>query len=177
MICNNYVSSSQLRLVTLGSEYSPNLINNGTSTALSAMACAPNMGSIQLVSRSSRLVKRPGREADHSSPSSAEVKNAWIRLVVYFATPPMARLYLDECQQRNQDTILPYTWGKPWKPFNRIARIPTGIRTKHYLNSSIELYRCTNPLSKNVWRHTSTHAFVFITWGLIKHRKWIIHWT
>jgi len=31
-------------------------------------------------------VKRPGSEADHSRPSSAEVKNAWI----YTSTPPYA---------------------------------------------------------------------------------------
>jgi hypothetical protein len=30
-------------------------------------------------------VKRPGREADHSPPSSAEVKNAWS----YISTPPL----------------------------------------------------------------------------------------
>jgi hypothetical protein len=30
-------------------------------------------------------VKRPGREADHSPPSSAEVKNAWS----YTFTPPL----------------------------------------------------------------------------------------
>jgi hypothetical protein len=30
-------------------------------------------------------VKRPGREADHSRPSSAEVKNTWI----YTSTPPV----------------------------------------------------------------------------------------
>jgi hypothetical protein len=30
-------------------------------------------------------VKRPGRETDHSSPSSAEVKNAWS----YTSTPPI----------------------------------------------------------------------------------------
>jgi hypothetical protein len=30
-------------------------------------------------------VKRPGREADHSPPSSAEVKNAWS----YTSTPPI----------------------------------------------------------------------------------------
>jgi hypothetical protein len=30
-------------------------------------------------------VKRPGREADHSLPSSAEVKNAWS----YTSTPPI----------------------------------------------------------------------------------------
>jgi hypothetical protein len=33
-------------------------------------------------------VKRPGREADHSPPSSAEVKNAWS----YTSNPPV-RLY------------------------------------------------------------------------------------
>jgi hypothetical protein len=32
-----------------------------------------------------RVVKRPGREADHSPPSSAEFKNAWI----YTFTPPI----------------------------------------------------------------------------------------
>jgi hypothetical protein len=30
-------------------------------------------------------VKRPGREADHSPPSSAEVKNSWS----YTSTPPI----------------------------------------------------------------------------------------
>jgi hypothetical protein len=34
---------------------------------------------------SSLGVKRPGREADHSPPSSAEVKNAWR----YTSTPPI----------------------------------------------------------------------------------------
>jgi hypothetical protein len=32
------------------------------------------------------VVKRPGREADHSPPTSAEVKNTWI----YTSTPPYA---------------------------------------------------------------------------------------
>jgi hypothetical protein len=31
-------------------------------------------------------IKRPGREADHSPPSSADVKNAWN----YTSTPPYA---------------------------------------------------------------------------------------
>jgi hypothetical protein len=31
-----------------------------------------------------RGIKRPGRDADHSSPSSAEVKKTWI----YISTPP-----------------------------------------------------------------------------------------
>jgi len=33
-------------------------------------------------------VKRPGREADHSSPSNAEVKNAWS----YTSTPQYASI-------------------------------------------------------------------------------------
>jgi hypothetical protein len=33
-----------------------------------------------------RAVKRPGREADHSPPTSAEVKKMWI----YTSTPPYA---------------------------------------------------------------------------------------
>jgi hypothetical protein len=32
----------------------------------------------------SSVVKRPGREADHSTPTGAEVKNMWI----YTSTPP-----------------------------------------------------------------------------------------
>jgi hypothetical protein len=33
-------------------------------------------------------LKRPGREADHSSPSSAEVKNAW-----NYTSTPLIRLH------------------------------------------------------------------------------------
>jgi hypothetical protein len=44
----------------------------------------PTKPPIQWVSRALSLgVKRPGREADHSPPSSAEVKNAWS----YTSTP------------------------------------------------------------------------------------------
>jgi hypothetical protein len=64
----------------------------------------PDRGKIFLLSTSSRpvlgftqppiqwvlgalspVVKRPGREADHSPPTSAEVKNTWI----YTSTPPI----------------------------------------------------------------------------------------
>jgi hypothetical protein len=44
--------------------------------------------SYPMVTRGSFLgLKRPGREADHSLPSSAEVKNAWS----YTSTPPIRR--------------------------------------------------------------------------------------
>jgi hypothetical protein len=45
----------------------PSLLSNGYQEGLSLGA------------------KRPGREADHSPPSSAEVKNAWS----YTSTPPL----------------------------------------------------------------------------------------
>jgi hypothetical protein len=44
----------------------------------------PIMGTAAISPR----VKRPGREADHSPPSSAEVKNAWS----YTSTPPLRLL-------------------------------------------------------------------------------------
>jgi hypothetical protein len=37
------------------------------------------------------LVKRPGREFDHSPPSSVEVKNEWS----YTSTPPICLIYVD----------------------------------------------------------------------------------
>jgi hypothetical protein len=44
-------------------------VQNGSGTHLASYPMVP--GALSLG------VKRPGREADHSPPSSAEVKNAW----------------------------------------------------------------------------------------------------
>jgi hypothetical protein len=53
-------------------------------TTASRTALGPTYPHIQWVSGAVSLgVKRPGREADHSPPSSAEVKNAWS----YTSTP------------------------------------------------------------------------------------------
>jgi hypothetical protein len=50
------------------------------------MALVPTQPPIQWVPGALSLeVKLPGREADHSPPSSAEVKNAWS----YISTPPI----------------------------------------------------------------------------------------
>jgi hypothetical protein len=58
-------------------------------TTASRTALGPTQPPIQWVPGALSLgVKRPGREADHSPPSSAEVKNAWS----YTSTPPI-RLY------------------------------------------------------------------------------------
>jgi hypothetical protein len=55
-------------------------------TTLSRTSLEPIQPPIQRVSGVPSLgVKRPGREADHSPPSSAEVKNAWS----YTSTPPI----------------------------------------------------------------------------------------
>jgi hypothetical protein len=48
-------------------------------------------------------VKRPGREADHSPPSSAEVKNAWS----YTSTPQYA--FIAWCSVEAQGQLYPYT--------------------------------------------------------------------
>jgi hypothetical protein len=47
-------------------------------------------------------VKRPGREADHSHPSSAEVKNAWS----YTSTPQY--VFLAWCLVKHRDTFTFY---------------------------------------------------------------------
>jgi hypothetical protein len=53
-------------------------------TTASRPALEPTQPPIQLVQGALSLgVKRPGREVDHSPPSSAEVKNAWS----YTSTP------------------------------------------------------------------------------------------
>jgi hypothetical protein len=58
-------------------------------TTASRTALGPTQPPIQWVLGALSLeVKRPGREADHSPPSSAEAKNAWN----YTSTPPI-RLY------------------------------------------------------------------------------------
>jgi hypothetical protein len=61
------IEFSHLRVVQTGSGVHP------TSYTLGSGGCFPG-------------VKRPGREADHSSPTSAEVKEMWI----YTSTPPYA---------------------------------------------------------------------------------------
>jgi hypothetical protein len=54
-------------------------------TAPSRTALGPTQAPIQRIPGALSLwVKRPGREADHSPPCSAELKNAWS----YTSTPP-----------------------------------------------------------------------------------------
>jgi hypothetical protein len=60
-------------------------------TAVSRTALRPTQPPILLLwvpGSISLGVKRPGREADHSPPSSAEVQNAWI-----YTSIPLIRLH------------------------------------------------------------------------------------
>jgi hypothetical protein len=61
-------------------------LRNFLLTTVSKLALGPTQPPIQSVPGAISLgVKRPVREADHSSPSSAKVMNAWS----YISTPPM----------------------------------------------------------------------------------------
>jgi hypothetical protein len=57
--------------------------------SVSRRALGPTQPPIQRVSEALSLgIKRPGREADHSPPSSAEVQNAW-----RYTSTPLIRLH------------------------------------------------------------------------------------
>jgi hypothetical protein len=63
----------------------------GTHTTASRTALGPTQSPIQWVSGSLSLrVKRPEREADHSPPSSAEVKE-WVKLYLHSSNTPQWR--------------------------------------------------------------------------------------
>jgi hypothetical protein len=68
-----------------GRSSSPGRVKNFLFSTSSTPALGPTQPPIQWVRRAlSSGVKRPGREADHSPPISAEVKKMWI----YTSPPP-----------------------------------------------------------------------------------------
>jgi hypothetical protein len=75
-----------------GRSWSPGRIKNFLFSKSSRPALRSTQHSIQWVQGALSLaVKRPGREADHSPPASAEVKKLWI----YTSTPPYA--FMAQC--------------------------------------------------------------------------------
>jgi hypothetical protein len=67
--------------------YSPSRVKNFLFSVSSRPALRPTQSPIQWVPRAlSPTVKRQGREADHSTPTSAEVRKMWI----YTSPPPYA---------------------------------------------------------------------------------------
>jgi hypothetical protein len=76
-------------------------------TTASRTALRPTQPPIQWVPGAlSQEVKRQGREADHSCPSSAEVKNAWN----YTSTSPYVFLDLCLIKDRNNFIFTFYTF-------------------------------------------------------------------
>jgi hypothetical protein len=74
----------------------------------SRTALGPTQPPIQWVPGALSLgVKRPGREADHSPPSSAEVKNAWS----YTSTPPYAFMAWCLVKHRDNFTFTRLLWN------------------------------------------------------------------
>jgi hypothetical protein len=72
-------------------------------TTASRMALGHTQPPIQWVQDALSLgVKRPGREADHSPPSSAEVKE-WVELYIHYPNTPSWR-----GAQLNTGTTLPF---------------------------------------------------------------------
>jgi hypothetical protein len=81
----------------------PNLVSKHLKLiTASRTALGPTQPPIQWVSGVLSLgVKRPGREADHSLPSSAEVRNAWS----YTYTPQYAFMALCLVKHRDNCTF------------------------------------------------------------------------
>jgi hypothetical protein len=74
-------------------------------TIVSRTALEPTRPSIQYVSGVLSLgLKRPGRETDHSAPSSTEVKNAWS----YTSTPQY--VFLAWCSVKRRDNFTFYAF-------------------------------------------------------------------
>jgi hypothetical protein len=94
----------------------------------------PTQPPIQCVPRAlSRGVKRPGREADHSPPSSAEVKNAWsytsippLRLHGVVLSQAQGQLYLFAQSMVRLKSLLPAHlcllshWTKTWENLSKV---------------------------------------------------------
>jgi hypothetical protein len=59
-------------------------------------------------------VKRLGREADHSNPSSAEVKNAWSSILFPPNTPSLRGAHLKKSTGTTLLLHLPSGWPVTW---------------------------------------------------------------
>jgi hypothetical protein len=101
-ICSNDASTDFVLLCSLVMSFNlRRFCRQGLGIFLFAIACRPALGvhpaSSPMGNRGLSLgVKRPGREADHSHSSGADVKNAWIY------TSPVLRHedVLSECRYR-----------------------------------------------------------------------------
>jgi hypothetical protein len=104
-------------------------------------------------------VKRPGRESDHSAPSSAEVKE-WVEL--YYHSPNTPSWRGAELKHRDNFT---FTFpGVKW-PARETDHSPSHSAQSKYTWSCSS----TTPYVFLVWCYLST-GYVFMAWYLVKHR-------
>jgi hypothetical protein len=121
-------------------------------TTASRTALGSTQPPIQWVPRAvsiSLVVKRPGREADLSPPSSAKVKE-WVDIYLNF--PNM--LIWCGAQLKKKST------GTSWALSLGVKR--AGREADHSPPSSTEV--------KNGWSYTPTPQYVLMEWPLIKHK-------
>jgi hypothetical protein len=86
-------------------------------------------------------VKRPGREADHSPPSSAKVKNAWS----YTSTPKY--VFMVWCLVKHRDNFT-FTFTVPAASPYRVKNLKESRHHKHF-----------SELIGPVHTHTHTHIY------------------
>jgi hypothetical protein len=137
-------------------------------TTASRTTLGPTQPPIQWVPGALSLrVKRPRCEADHSPPSTAEVKE-WVAL--YLHSP--LRLH-GVVLRSSTETTLPFIFNEyahpasypmdtGWGLFPPEVKRP-GRETDHSSPSTGKV--------KDAWRYTSTLQYVFLEWCLINHRE------
>jgi hypothetical protein len=89
-------------------------------------------------------VKRQGREADHSSPSSAEVKNAW----GYTSTPQYALMAW--CSfKKHRDSFI-FIFYEEGTLFNVLLEINSVLRRNNWESSLCE-FRCSGSATDQIF--------------------------
>jgi hypothetical protein len=94
-------------------------------TTASRTALEPTQPPIQWEPGAFPGIKRPGREADHSPPSNAEVKNAWS----YTSTPQY--VFMTWCLVKHRDNFTFYIYLWRLISCNILTRKPCGKRLLH----------------------------------------------
>jgi hypothetical protein len=126
--------------------------------SLCRLILEPTQSPLQLVPG----LKWPEREADHSPPCSAEIKNAWSST----STPPICLhdVVLIKQERRLHVIVISKTHGQlHFLPgyFSPGVKRP-GREADHSLPSSVEV--------NNAWNYTTTPPHVFNSWYFVKHR-------
>jgi hypothetical protein len=119
-------------------------------TTASRTALEPTQPPIQWVREALSLgVKRPGREADHSPPPSAEVKNAWS----YTSTPHYA--FMAWCLVKHRD--MDGCYFEKLRVTQLVKIFPAYYRTRRF----ITVFTTAHPLVSNLSQMSQTQILIF----------------